>query len=371
MRSITRAGGLLAGLVICALGLACGDPELSSDLDSAGPPDVLEVNVANETAPTDTNGNAVEAATYCRGGEEFKVSTFYCPEERDETDKPIPGARDKDGAVTDGNPIDPDSCVGQQVADLASVDLDLCTGGWNTRFIFSELLDPDIEQLIDNGDGTMSGSLDDSQPFTVTCNDVEVPYGGWYEPSGNAQAFPAGPSLLMKPNAYVATGSSCEVALVDDKVTDKDGDLVPSDQLGPYGFTVAPLHVLVDADGVPTTNPANATEGVDPASTITIPFNAPITLDPLTLADHIVLTATDDPATPILLTFAYSSEAVEDSTDLTVDPTAIVAAPDALAANTNYTVTVSAGSAGITDIADGPLVAETPVTFSFTTGEAP
>jgi hypothetical protein len=367
MRSITRAGGLLAALVPCALGLACGDPELESNLDTAGPPDVLEVNVANETAPEDTNGNAVEAATYCRGGDEFKVSTFYCPEDRDATDKPIPGARDKSDAVTDGIPLDPASCVGQQVATADAVDLTLCTGGWNTRFIFSELLDPDIEQLVDNGDGTMSGSLDDSQPFTVTCNDVEVPYGGFYDPSGNFLPFPSGPGLLMTPNAYVATGSSCTVALVDDKVTDKDGELVPSDQLGPYGFIIAPLHVLADADGVPTTDPANATEGVDPASKITIPFNAPIAFDSVT-ADNIVLATTADPATPIALTFAYSSEAVEDSTDVTVDPTAIVATPAALEVNTEYIVTVSAG---ITDIADAPLNLDTPVTFSFTTGEAP
>jgi hypothetical protein len=144
---------------------------------------------------------------------------------------------------------------------------------------------------------------------------------------------------------------------------------VPSDMLGPYGFTVAPLHVLVDADGVPTTNPANATEGVDPASTITIPFNAPIDLATVIVDDNIVLTATaDDTQTAIPLDPpAYSSEAVEDSTDVTVDPTAVVVSAP-LEANTQYTVTVSAG---ITDIKGGLLNLDTPVTFSFTTGEAP
>jgi hypothetical protein len=350
MRSISRASGLLAMMPL-ALTAACSDPELSSDLDTDGPPEVLEVNVANETAPTDPNGNAVEDATYCRAGDEFKVSTFYCPLARDETDAPIPGDRAKEGAIIDAIPYDGGSCTGEMPFDPAT-----CTGGWNTRFVFAELLDPDIETLTDNGDGTMSGSLEESQPFTVTCNDEVVAYGGWYDPSGNNLSYPPGPGLMMQPLAFVATGSSCEVALADDKVTDKDGEPVPSDMLGPYGFTVAPLAVAAS-------EPAADAEGVDPAAPIALSFNAPIDLTSVT-ADNVVVAIDEEGATPIALgDFTYLTD--DDGGE---DPTTVLVTPEALDPGTKYVVTVSTD---IADIAGGLLDADHATTFSFTTGEAP
>ena len=215
MHSITRAGGLLATLMPCALGVACSDPELASDLDTEGPPEVLEVNVASETAPGDPNGNAIEAATYCRPGDQYKVNTLYCPLRRNSENKPIAGAR-----------------------EVASPVMDATPAGWHARFIFSELIDPSIEELIET-DGVITGSLAQSQPFVLTCGGAEVPYDGWYDPTGNHLSYPPGPSLVAQPLDFIATGTMCEVALRDGVVTDKGGDDVPGDHLGPYEFGIA------------------------------------------------------------------------------------------------------------------------------------
>jgi len=310
--------------------VACSDPELSSDLDTDGPPEVLEVNVTSETAPTDPNGNAVEAATFCRGGDEFKVSTFYCPLARDESDAPIPGDRALDGAVVDATPI-----------------------GWNVRFIFSELIDPDIEDLVET-DGVTSGSLADTQPFTVTCGGADISYDGWYDPSGNNLSYPPGPGLVATAVDFIATGSSCEIALRDGSAVDKDGDGVPSDMLGPYTFGIAPLTVAA-------TDPAADAEGVDPTAPVSVSFNAPIDIATVTTDAKIALTDADGAA--VAVDFSYASDDAG-----TEDQTVIVATPQAaLAAGAVYTVTVSAG---ITDIAAGPLNDDLEP-FSFTTGEAP
>jgi Bacterial Ig-like domain len=329
MHSITRAGGLLAALMPCVLGVACGDPELASELTEEGPPEVLEVNVASESAPTDPNLNAIEAATYCRPGEEYKVNTLYCPLDRDGENAPIPGAREVDGPVLDATPV-----------------------GWHARFIFDELIDPSIEELIDT-DGTITGSIAAADPFVLSCGGVEIPYEGWYDPTGNHLSYPPGPSLVVHAIDFVATSTPCEVALRDGVVTDKDGEDVPGDHVGPYPFTIAPL-------SIGEVDPADATTGVDPTAVISIPFNAPIDLD--TVADQITV---NDGTADIEIEVGYplDPKTMEPTDDTIVEVTPV----GGLAAGTMYTVTVLGGT--IADIAAGALADDAGITFSFSTAE--
>jgi hypothetical protein len=314
-------------MVPCALGAACGDPELASDLNTDGAPEVLEVNVANDTAPLDPNFQATEAATYCRQGDEFKVSTFYCPEERDETDKPMPGVR-----------------VFEPVMDATPAS-------WHVRVIFSELIDPSIETLVEENGVIVSGSLAESQPFILRCGGAEVPYDGFLEPGGNHLSFPPGPSLVVNWTEYVASGTSdCEIELKPGAITDKDGEPVPDSHLGPYAFGIAPMAVL-------DTAPADADEGVDPASAISLVFNAPI--DIKTVTDQIVVTA-GDTEVPVVVAFPTDEEGTP------IDDTALDVVPDGgLEPGTEYTVTVATG---IADPAGGALAEG--ASFTFTTGEA-
>jgi Bacterial Ig-like domain len=326
MRFMSRACGLLAAVVPCALAVACSDPELASELDSGGPPEVVEVNVASETAPNDPNNNRIEAATFCRPGEQYDVSTFYCPLERDSENKPIPGDRELDAPVSDAVPV-----------------------GWHARFIFSELLDPDVEDLVTE-DGVTTGTLAETQPAILRCGDVELDYDGWYDPTGNFQSYPPGPSLVVNALEFIATGTSCEVELVD-SVVDKDGNAVPSSHRGPYEFAIAALSVTGSV-------PENESEGVATDSVIEVSFNAPINGD--TAADRIVVTAGD---TPVAGVVAIKSDPKTGD----VSDQIVVFTPDAaLEADTTYTVTVSDE---IEDIAGGALVQEEPYTASFTTAQ--
>jgi Bacterial Ig-like domain len=326
MRSISRASGLLA-LAPLVLAAACSDPELASELDSEGAPEVTEVNVVSDSAELDPNGNATEAATFCRPGDEFKVSTFYCPEDRDETDEPIPGAREK-----------------EPVMDATPASL-------RVRVIFSELLDPSIETLVEENGVVVGGSLADSQPFTLTCGDAEIPYDGFLDPGGSHLSFPPGPSLVVEPTEYVAAGTEdCAIELKSGVITDKDGEAVPDDQLGPYAFGVAAMAFVESA-------PADEDEGVDPASTISITFNAPVQLN--TVEGQITVND-GDADVPVQIDQPTDEEGnVTDPSILEVTP------EDGLAPETTYTVTIDTG---ITDPAGG-AVAEG-ASFSFTTGEA-
>jgi hypothetical protein len=325
--SISRARGLLATLAPFALAAACGDPELTSNLDSEGPPDLVEVNVVNQTAATDPNGNAIESATYCRPGDEFKVNTFYCPLARDDEDAPIPGDRAVEVPVADARPLD-----------------------WHVRIIFTELLDPDVEDLVEVG-GNAVGSLAETQPASLRCGGAPIPYDGWYDPTGNHLAFPPGPSLVVTPGEFVATSTSCEISIVDGAVTDKVGEAVPADQLGPYEFAIASL-------GVTGSSPADGSEGVAVDSIVEIGFNAPIDID--SVADGVVLTTG---GTEVVGTIDYKQDPETEE----VTSTVLTFTPDAvLAASTSYTVTVIDG---ITDIAGGALAQKEPFSATFTTGE--
>ena len=328
MRQISRARGLLATLMPLVMAAACSDPELASELDSEGPPDVVEVNVASESAPGDPNGNAIEAATYCRPGEEFKVNTLYCPLARDGENRPIPGDREVDGPVLDATPM-----------------------GWHVRFIFTELLDPSIEELNET-DGVITGSIAASQPFVLSCGGVELAYEGWVDPTGNHLSYPPGPSLVVHANEFVATGSACQVSLAEGVVTDKDGEPVPGDQLGAYDFSIAPL-------AVGASSPEDATEGVAVDADIEVSFNAPINLDS---TDTLIVVADGD--TPVAGTLDFKRDP---KTDEVTNEEIVVFSPDAdLAPGTTYTITVDDG---IEDAAGGLLDQEETFTATFKTAE--
>ena len=330
MRSRPRACGLLAAAVPCALLAACSDPELASELNTEGPPEVVEVNVRTESAvlgPGDPTGlQAGESATFCRPGREYRVNNVYCPEARDEDNAPIPGDRETD-PVGDANPAD-----------------------WYVRVIFDELLDPDVEELETDENGVVTGHIADTQPVVLSCGGEELEYDGYYDPAGNHLSYPPGPALVVTPSVFVATGSACEITLADN-VVDKDGEGVPNDQVGAYEFGVAVLSVY-------GSEPADESEGVALDSTVTVSFGAP--LDPDTLASRIVLTDADGVEVAGAVGLATDDEDVVD--ELTAEFTP--AAP--LAPSTTYTLTVSDG---ITDIAGGELVQDEPFTASFTTGE--
>ncbi len=310
-----RAG--LVTFIFVAAGFGCGDPELVSELDSTGPPEIMSVSLRTDSTFTfvPTIGEVNEAPLFC--SDRGKINEIMCPEGIEA------------GPLDDALPV-----------------------GWHVRIAFSELLDPDVEDLVDtDGDGIVdAGSLAETQPVELSCAGTPVAYDGFYDPTGSHLTFPPGPALVIQALDFVATGTTdCEVTLTGD-VTDKSGNAVPdSEPKGPHMFGIAPLR--------PTglTDPPDMSEGVDPDTTEPIiSFNAPI--DVATLAGQITL---NDGAADVAITPELDP----------LDPTAVVLVPDAgmLAPDTTYTVTIAV-AATIADEAGGPLVLDEPFEFSFTTG---
>jgi len=155
---------------------------------------------------------------------------------------------------------------------------------WYARIQFDELLDPTIEDLVPDVDdmgaptGTYTGTLANTQPVTLQCQSskgtnalVDVPYDGYYSPSGNLISYPVGPSLVIIPAdpTVVATASECTITLKSN-IKDKDGNQVPADQIGPYKFRVGAIEVLV-------IDPTSADSKQDPiAAGVDITFNTAV-----------------------------------------------------------------------------------------------
>jgi hypothetical protein len=215
--------------------VACSDPEQKTDLRPDGPPEVLSVLVMNDAA-----GGLYEGATFCKQGDNKRPSQVGTP----------------DGNLLQVCPQD----LSMGVDELADAN----PQNWYVRIMFDELLDPNIEELspiIDsdgNDTGTFSGSIANTKPVKLECQSatgnglVEIPYDGYYSPSGNNVTWPLGPSLVIKANdpTLVATSSECQVT-INPNVTDKDGNKVPDAQIGPYKFKIAPV-ALIAADTVPS-----------------------------------------------------------------------------------------------------------------------
>lgn len=219
--------GILTTLSALAVG-ACSDPTQTTDLRPEGPPDVLAVMVMNDAA----NGLA-ETATYCRSGDKKRPSLVGFPDGTTHQVCPVDGSEVRD-AVGDANPQ-----------------------GWFVRIMFDELLDPSIEDLTEilddagQASGTFRGSIARTKPVTLKCTTatgslVDVPYDGYYSPAGNSVTWPLGPSLVIKPTqpSAIPTQSRCEVT-INDAVHDKnDAAMVPSEERGPYAFSLAPIRVM-------------------------------------------------------------------------------------------------------------------------------
>jgi hypothetical protein len=256
-----RSQGYLAATA-CVLGFgACTAPTEHTDLRPDGPPEVLAV-----LASDDTDGaGAVETATFCKVGDAKRPGlvpaalagpTQVCP------DDPTMGADE----VTDTQPVD-----------------------WYVRIMFDELLNPDKAETLLDPTGTKpcapteicKGSLKSTQPVTITCAGVDVPYDGYYDPSGNSFTWPLGPSLFIQPidTSTVATGSECEVKIKPDVVTDKDGNHVPMAELaGPYTFKIAPLALLSENPAQPKDLTMPST--ISASKPLVLTFNATMGQDP-------------------------------------------------------------------------------------------
>lgn len=299
---------------VCALALgaaACGDPDLNTALDPDGPPEVLLVTVSSEADGTFIpvlDDNVPDVATFCASS--GRVNELMCGDD----------AR----TVMDAVPLD-----------------------WSVRIVFSELLDPDVEDLVDgDGDGTPdTGTLMNTQPVTLTCGGAAVTYDGFYDPSGNAYTYPPGPSLVIATTQFVRTGTTdCAVSL-GGNITDKDGNTPPAVTIPNFGIATMKVAAVDPTDGA---------TGVDPVTAVpVIQFNAPV--DETTAAQITVNDGTND----IAITPTASAE----------DPTVLMLVPDAgmLAENTTYTVTLPA-TAGITDTLGGELEIAEDLVFAFETG---
>lgn len=243
---VNRTHGVVATTLSVLALAACADPEQNTDLRPEGPPDVLAVLVM-----TDAAGQLHEEATYCKLNDPKRPSLVGRPDATTAQVCPEDG-----GAATEVANAYPD--------------------GWYVRLMFDELLDPEIEELIElpdadgNPSGTFEGSLANTQPVRLQCQTsatggalVDVPYDGYYSPSGNNITWPLGPSLVIKPlnPTLVATGRECQVTLRAG-VIDQQGVEVPADQLGPYKFKIAPVQVIAmdPADDPDLKGPVDATQ---------------------------------------------------------------------------------------------------------------
>jgi hypothetical protein len=223
-----------AAATVFALG-ACELPEQNTNLRPEGPPDVLAVLVL-----TDASTQIAESATYCRPDDEKRPTQVGLP------DFSL-------SQICDADSSKPASMVTSAYPD-----------GWYVRIMFDELLDPDVEELIEINDpdtglgtDTYTGSLANTQPVTLECENVAgqfvpVAYDGYYSPAGNAVTWPLGPALVIKPDEprQIATNKMCRVT-IKDFVTDKEGNPVPADQRGPFAFKIAPITPIAisPADG--------------------------------------------------------------------------------------------------------------------------
>ncbi|HEY4239681.1 MAG TPA: hypothetical protein VGM88_07695 [Kofleriaceae bacterium] len=316
---------VFVGLGVAAFAGACGDPTLSTDLRSDGPPETLAVLVMN-----DPSYFLKESATFCKTGDDKRPGLVSSP----------PG--DFDEYTLQVCPAD----LTMSPPEVGTMDV---AGGlpeefW-VRIEFDELLDPTVEDLIDNPDGTTSGTLRNTKPVTLTCGGATVEYDGYYDPSGDAETWPLGPSLRIQPLdsalPLIATGSECSIS-INGNVKDKDGNPVPSDETGPFKFYMASMELL-DQSPEPPDDPTNP-DTVDPAAPIQLEFNAfpdAASLTPANVSLTVVNNCTD--MTVISTSVPVIAVDADDSTVLDISDAA-AASGDALQAGVTYSLSFAAGT---------------------------
>lgn len=348
---LSTQGAALFAIGMLALG-ACDDPTARTDLRPEGPPEVLAVLVMNDPF------GLYETATYCKVGDEKRPSLVGTPDfnalQICDTDLNNPAGYREDNPDT---PEVEDTFVAAGVEDAAPTF-------WYSRIMFDELLDPDVEELVEitdadgNGTGQFAGTLANTRPVTLTCGGAEVPYDGYYSPSGNNVTWPLGPSLFIAPldPSVIPAGSTCEITLRPEVVKDKQG--VSTADTGPFSFGLQALAFLgFDAEDEGTLTADAPLLGlfngfVDPAS--------------LTAAEVEILEVADCAAT---MGTVRAAAITGDDTGTGV-LISLAAPPMDLAwvVDTTYRVTFAAG-AEVTDLAGATLNVEGE-TICFTT-EAP
>lgn len=313
----------------------CSDEGYQSELDTAGPPRVTVVTVS-------TAGGEVPA--YCVGPEAEKISVVCL------------------------------DATGNYAFD-DSVPVEAIATGWQVRVVFNELLDPDrAEELVEvpdpenpdqplrdqYGNPVLRGTLANSQPVVLLCNDEPVAYDGFYNPSGNHLSNPPGPSLVVQAAEQVPTSAECRVEVVRGEsapgfgVFDKSGNPVSDNEAGPFAFRIEALAIT----GV---SPASGLEDVALDVAPLVSFNAPI--DPATLVDG-------DGAARVRLRVAGGGAEVEATVAVEGGSSVRLTPAAALAPATSYELVVFGG---IADAAGGPplaIEAEPAVQTTFSTGMA-
>jgi hypothetical protein len=174
---------------------------------------------------TDAASQLSEHATYCKPDDPKRPSLVGLPDASTSQICPADGSAVEE--VTDAYP-----------------------DGWYVRVMFDELLDPSVEELVDIDADTQSGTIANTHPVQLQCQNlagqlVDVDYDGYYSPAGNNVTWPLGPSLVIKPNlpTTIATGHECQIT-INESVTDKSGNPVDAAQRGPYKFKIAEITPL-------------------------------------------------------------------------------------------------------------------------------
>jgi len=214
-----RSTFVAAGLLMGALLVGCGDPDLPTDLRTSGPPNVTAVTVMSDLQtsidPDGPLGRFIEDATFCRLGDNKRPSLV---------------SLDAISSTLQVCPVD----LGMKAMDEGSAEA--APPAWFLRVVFDKLLDPSIEDL-EGGFGT----LRNTQPVILRCNDVDIAYDGYYVPNGNKESWPLGPNLTILPISPTdaPTGATCTVT-IKENVHGKSGQPVPMDQRM-YTFKLAPM----------------------------------------------------------------------------------------------------------------------------------
>lgn len=328
---IGRTQGYLAATACVLIFGACSDPEERSDLRPSGAPEVLTVLVSND------EGGVSEPATFCKA-----------------SDNKRPGL--VPAAITAGVG-DPQVCPDDLSMGAAEVE-DAVPLSWYVRVQFDELLNPDIEELLPIPDSDLSrGSLARSQPVVLSCGGVNVPYDGYYNPSGNNITWPLGPSLFIAPldSTTIPTGSDCTLMLKPDVIVDKDGEKVPAAQVGPYTFKIAPMKLVGTDPGAPRDPTKPGT--VAPEDPLLVTFNAQVDATSLDAAEVTIREVANCADTAGITRTAAIAPADEDPTSIAISDADELTDPLAFEAEKTYVITFAAGAQVTQDIASGGVVA--------------
>jgi hypothetical protein len=334
----------------------CEAADSGEGLVPDGPPQILQVFARERVAGTDDDGNEVVNL-------ESRLAYGDHPDiDAEADDRAVDAAVARDGqrirVVVDellrGNYLEEVACadgswstvpVGMTFDDVAKcsgVDLSRCEG----LCIGS---DGPIGILDANGDGAFDDTRLIAGTVLLTCDgeavEVDVERSYW-QPSGGQNlstvgADSLGPAIVFAPLSGMRPGSTCGIAF-DDSVVDKQGERIPD--TSDISFAVEPFLVA-------SSEPANAATDVEPTSTVTIQLNAD--LDPASVASAVTVTAGETPVAGV--TVAVSEEDAA---------TIVITFPDGQLPATTYTVTIASGAAGVKDVWDDVLAADTTITWT-------